>query len=449
MEHLLLKIGDNIKKIGIPLHKKRVLVAISGGPDSVWLAYSLRVLGGQIGLAHVNYHLRGEDSERDEALVRAYAQRWEVPLYVRAWHKEEGELSQNSFQVQAREARYQFFESVMDQEGYDYCATAHHADDEVETLLMSFLKSRNTSLLQGIPTQRDRYVRPLWNVWKHEIIAVLEAQDLPFRWDLSNEKPDYLRNRIRGELIPLMEALNPSFKSHLIRRAAWYAQQEKGLRVLLAPWFPPRLEEEKSIQWDWKAFVDRHGRAYLPVLVQYGLERWNITGVQAEEVSKLIESQSGKWVGVDNGKVIRTRTGLAWEPTSREDTVELKVPAFQGNRTIHYGAVTIHLEFPFEAEIQFGNPSVFYLDARKFSFPLTLRNWKNGDKMIPLGMRNFKKLSDIFIDEKFDPRTKNDAVVVESGDRIIALIGFRISEEVKLDTDTEEVLKIHFELRAG
>ena len=446
MEHLLLKITENINKIGITLDKKRILVAVSGGPDSVFLAYVLWKMGVSIGLAHVNYQLRGNDSDEDEQLVRQYAAQWSVPVHVSLCPtRKKLKESRESLQVFARNWRYQFFEELMEQEDYAYCAMAHHQDDEVETVLMNLLKSHNLAVLQGIPVQRDRYFRPLWNLTKEEIVLALHENELVYRVDESNQKPDYLRNRIRGEVLPLLSELNPSASQQILNRTVWYQLQHRALKALLDPWMPEPLDREKTASLDWNPFVREYGKDLKDVWIMYALEKWGIRGVQAEEVLKLKDSISGKWVEIGEGRIYRTRKGLMWEPVRVGEAKEWVINTFTGTKSINLGTMTLHLEMPFDGRPDFSDRHIFYLDTRKFSFPLVVRSWKKGDRMIPLGMRNSKKLSDIFIDEKYEESAKHQAWVIETEGKIIALSGFRISEQVKWEPSTKAILKMSFE----
>ncbi len=203
-----------------------VLVGCSGGPDSIALAQALLRIGQPVALAHVNYGLRGTDADADEALVRELGATWQVPVHVR---RPQHEAGMESVQLWARSQRYAFFEELMDRHGYWGCATAHHSDDQAETLLLSLLRSQEAPLWHGIPPRRDRYLRPLLGCTKTEVLTYLAERALPFREDLSNQKPQYLRNHVRLEVLPALRAIHPSVEEQLRQRHQWYQQDRKSV----------------------------------------------------------------------------------------------------------------------------------------------------------------------------------------------------------------------------
>ncbi|MEO0473550.1 MAG: tRNA lysidine(34) synthetase TilS, partial [Bacteroidota bacterium] len=214
----------------------KVLVATSGGPDSVLLARCLHHLGYQVHLAHVNYALRAEASEAEEQLVRQYAHEWEVPVYV---HRcQPGELSQtdDSLQAAARKVRYQFFAEIMADKKIMTCATGHQADDQVETILLSLLRGNSPSIFSPIPIKRGPFIRPFLHIPREHILQAIKELRMQYGKDASNEKNIYLRNHIRNQLRPELQAINPSADAQLLRRNDWYQLQYQFVQHLLTPY---------------------------------------------------------------------------------------------------------------------------------------------------------------------------------------------------------------------
>jgi len=410
----------------------KVLVAISGGADSVCLAWVLQKLGVEIGLAHVNYHLRAEDADGDEAFVRQLATNWQLPLHVH--HADPSQKDETlSTQVWAREARYGFFERLMDAEGYACCALAHHADDHTETLLLSLMRGGLPVLLQGIPLKRDRYIRPLLAVSRAEIEAALEQVEMDFRTDASNHSLTYLRNRIRHQVIPAMRTIHPEISAHVRKRADWYTLQYALIEKVLAPY----LKETHHLPFS--RFSQQVGETYLPLLAVQWAHGLGIRGGLLEEVERLVQSETGKYVQAKGGKVVRTREGFEWVPGEANLLVSFFIAEADSGKIFQMLSQRAEWIATATEPYQFGRKSHLYVDREQLFFPLHVRTWREGDRMQPMGMKGFKKLSDIFIDEKYSPTQKASALVIEDQKGIIALSGFRIAERVKIQPTSGQV----------
>ncbi|MEM9722390.1 MAG: tRNA lysidine(34) synthetase TilS [Bacteroidota bacterium] len=424
-----------------------VLVAISGGPDSVFLAWALHSLGYKISLAHVNYHLRGADSDAEEALVRAYAAEWKVPVFVKELSGKDWDAKESdSLQMYARKVRYDFFEKIMQQKAISFCATAHQLDDQVESLLLSLAKGNSFYLFSPIPSKRGPYVRPLLGVKKKAILEVLEEQNLRYSLDFTNAQNRYQRNQIRNEVIPDFQRINSRFSEHLIERFSWYRSQESLLTLLLEELYREFVEVgEGQNFFRLSAFAEGPYKDHQQVFWGYCLMRWGVHGTTFQEALKLLNSSSSKQVFIDSKSILyRTRQGILWEKYLHD--------------TDHYLELTSREELPWERRflgqlivvkknntVKFDKKNdILSMDRAKIFFPIRFRSWKEGDKMVPLGMKGQKKLSDIFIDKKYDASQKRHAIVVESGGEIIGVSGYRISERVKVDFRTHEILSIQF-----
>ena len=428
---------------------EKVLVAISGGPDSVFLAWSLKTLGYDIGLAHVNYQLRGEDSEREEELVKEYGITWEVPCYIkRVAVREKLDNSDRSLQMLTRDIRYEFFEELLSEKSYSVCATAHHADDQLETLLMSMIKGNSFAFLSPIPVKRGPYIRPLLSLHKSDILEGLAQENLSYSIDYTNAENLYQRNRTRNLLIPEIETLNPGFRSHFLHRSNWYARQMGLLHKLLDELYNSYAEENslQNVCNLEKMRKDSHYAEYEDVFLGYCLMKWGIHGHTFQEGLKLREALAGKQVPVNTDmRLYRIHSGILFDKALPNEPVYLTLESEEDlpwERRINDFFIYVIKNNTVIEEFQ---PNILYVDSAKVFYPLVFRSWKEGDKMVPLGMRHPKKLSDIFIDEKFSRPDKYRAVVIESAGEIIGLSGFRIADSVKVDFRTQAVLEIHIQ----
>lgn len=443
---LLLQLEQYIHANELFVQSDKILVAISGGPDSVFLAYALRELGYSIALAHVNYHLRGNASNSDAALVASYANSWQVPLFQVEYNTLELlDAADHKYSLQefARKLRYDFFEEILRDSFYDYCATAHHADDQLETLLISFFSGTGPGIWKGIPLKRDdTYVRPLLFASKNEIEAALHELGLAYAVDASNLKDDYLRNKVRHALVPAISAIFPSFHRVLLDKYSWTSKLDQGKQNILEE---IALSFGDHEAFDFEVLKTQYADEAAESILVHVFEKWGLYGTQIREALKLCEAMPGKYRVFPDFILYKTRKGFARTPLSlAQSSASLVIYSLEYPCSFHLNACKITLRKCEPTELTFAD-GLLAMDQDKLSFPLVIRPWKEGDKMIPLGMKSGKKLSDIFIDNKFETAAKEKALVVLSGNKIVGLSSFRISDEVKISGTTRSVLLISFE----
>jgi tRNA(Ile)-lysidine synthase len=418
-----------------------VLVACSGGSDSVALALSLRLLGYRIALAHINYGLRGDESDGDETFVQRLAADWAVPFFVKKADPIQLKESTDSLQAAARTLRYDFFEATMKAEGYTYCATGHQADDQAETSLLSLLRGAGPAIMHGIPVKRGPYVRPLLATSREEILEWLASQAQPFCSDKSNESDVYLRNRIRHGVLPAMRSVHPAAAKRIRDQQERYDQERSFVEDLLKPY----REAAADSTLNWNSFVESYGEDHLPVLLRSVLADWGITGPAADEVMDLRHHHPGKGIDTGVGRVVRTREGISLRVNIQQLQQEISIgdPASFG--TYNFGKRKVEIGFCKREEVVFGKKNIHFLDADKLVFPLSIRQWQQGDRMQPLGMTGSKLLSDIFIDERFSKEEKTQAIIVEDALGIVCLSGFRIANRVKVQPESKQLIKLIFQ----
>ncbi|MEM6343559.1 MAG: tRNA lysidine(34) synthetase TilS [Bacteroidota bacterium] len=427
---------------------ERVLVAISGGPDSVLLAYTLIQLGYEVGLAHVNYNLRAAASDDEEKLVRRYAKAWQVPVYVQNVDtKAHAIVKQLSFQEAARKLRYDFFEQLMAEEAYSKCATGHQANDQIESVLMSLFKGNSPQILRGIPRARGPYIRPLIDLSRTDVLNCLAELELEYGVDHTNDENNYLRNQFRNQVIPILHHINPSVGDQIIARHDWYQQQNKFLKSILDQCLARSLRKEKGgMLLNWTDFVLEYGTEQLALLVIAAGESWGWHGHALWRLLELIQGQKGKFIEREGERIYRHELGLFFQPSKVPISLKtIKLPSLPKLGTLRFGERKIHLLHPAIGPFQFGEPGCLYLNSEAIQLPIEIRPWRQGDKMQPFGMQGLKKLSDIFVDQKYSPFQKEQAIVFADQKQIIALSDFRIADPLKVDEQTNSVLKIVIE----
>ncbi len=438
---MLEKIQETIaqNQLFLPTHK--LLVAVSGGADSMILAYILTKQAYNISIIHCNFQLRGEESDAEEEHVKTFAEKNNLPFFCKKLDTHAiVEATNESIQVVARNLRYTFFEEIMAKENYDFCALAHHADDQAETLFMSLLKGNSPQIWKAIPIKRGKYVRPLLHIRKAEILEMAAQINLPFCTDSSNLKNDYSRNFTRNVVFPALSQLNVAFVNHLLAKNDLYTQQTDFIHLLLQKY----ISAENELYF--APFVQDLGKDFLPLLIRFFCQKKAISGYLIQEICDLQDSISGKYVNISGGKMLRTRTGLAFISAKKESISPQSYALQQGDTSIFWGEYQLIFTFPLAEKVDFSatkNGEVFYIDTEKTLFPLQIRSYQEGDKMMPLGMHNYKKISDIMIDKKYTFQQKQTAfVITDATGEIIALSGFRVSEKVKMQENSRAILKV-------
>ncbi|MEZ4874619.1 MAG: tRNA lysidine(34) synthetase TilS [Flavobacteriaceae bacterium] len=429
------KLKEHIEKQLPFLEGKKLLIACSGGVDSVVLGYFMRELSFKMGLAHANFSLRGEESDGDEAFVMDLAKKWKVPVYSKTFPTlEYAEQNKCSTQMAARELRYSWFASLQKEYGYDYVLTAHHADDSLETLLINLSRGTGLQGLMGIPTINDTLVRPLLIFTRTEILEFAKKNQLFWREDSSNAKTDYLRNKLRHEVIPPFKAIGEQVlkrvqktQAHLRDSHALVQDYADLVRRLVMNETPQGIEI--SLQ---KLQELPHPEALLyELLSPYGFTAW-------EDISHLISAQSGKQVFSQHYRLLKDREVFLLTEIPSE--TEKKSTYIQKNeRQI---AEPLRMTFIPTDTMGYIDKNTIYVDTEKLAYPLELRKWEEGDFFHPLGMKGKKKLSKFFKDEKLSLASKEQIWVLLSQEKVIWVVGWRADDRFKVTPKTKNVLKI-------
>jgi tRNA(Ile)-lysidine synthase len=455
---LLEKFLHYIKHENLFHPKDKLLLAVSGGVDSVVLCELCKQAGYNFVIAHCNFQLRGTESERDETYVTALATTYGVQFFVKRFATEEyAQENKISIQVAARELRYNWFRSLVGNSKLtddsreavqlksldfqpppiNWIVTAHHSDDNIETLLMNFFKGTGINGLKAILPKQQNIIRPLLFADKEALLVFAKENNLPFVEDSSNVSDKYTRNYLRNQLIPGLKKV--------------YPQVEENLKDNLQRFREIELLYQQSIALHKKKLLEQKGNEiHIPVLklqqtrpvatVLYEIiKAYHFTAHQATEVMALLKSESGRYIQSATHRIIKNRKWLIISPV---ETVEAETILIEEkDKKIIFEAGEMRIEKYSNPDIQ-PSTSIAQLDAAEITFPLLLRKWKPGDYFYPLGMPKKKKLSRFLIDQKLSLTQKEKVWVIETNKKIIWVVGMRIDDRFKITPHTKAIIEI-------
>ncbi|WP_288737769.1 tRNA lysidine(34) synthetase TilS [uncultured Parabacteroides sp.] len=419
-----------------------VLVGLSGGADSVALLALLVQLDYPCVALHCNFHLRGDESVRDEQFAREMARTLDVPFYKidfdTAAYGAEHHLS---IEMAARELRYNWFEEMRLRLGAQAIAVAHHRDDSVETVLMNLVRGTGIRGLGGIRPKNGYVVRPLLAVSRSEILDWLAEQQLSYVTDSTNLSDAYTRNFIRLRVLPLLEELNPSVKAAIARTADHLAETEAIYLYVV------EKARRELLKEDFRIPIARLMEYPSPATILYELLKpYGFTRQVADDVFRSLTGESGKMFYSPDYRLLKDREYLLLSPVKKEEEREytftvddIVEEVWRGPVELSFFKSVITTDFCFRKD-----KHIAYFDYDKLSFPLTLRKWKEGDWFIPFGMKGRKKLSDYFSDHKFSRMDKEQTWLLCSGENILWIVGERSDNRFCIDKTTKSVLVVNF-----
>lgn len=418
------------------LHGSRLLIAISGGLDSVVLTHLCHQLKLKVSLAHCNFNLRAAESDADEAFVLELADELDLDLFIESFDTETYAKEHGmSIQMAARELRYNWFYELADQLQFDYILTAHHADDNLETFLINLSRGTGLEGLTGIPEVSDKMVRPLLPFSREGLEIYAIGKQMKWQEDSSNASTKYLRNKLRHDIIPTLKQMNPQ----LLRNFQTTISNLQDSQDLVEDRIVDVQRKVVEVVNDQiKLNIKKlkrlsNPKAYLfQLLKDFNFTAWN-------DVVNLLAAQSGKQVFSPTHRLLKDRDFLllnALDSTSEEDQISIQ----QIDKAIiaPFGSLTLEAV----DAISELSRSIVYIDANQLNFPLTLRKWQTGDFFYPLGMNGKKKLSKFFKDEKFSLIDKENTWILFSNDDVVWVIGKRGDERFKVTENTTKILKI-------
>ncbi|WP_370567636.1 tRNA lysidine(34) synthetase TilS [Dysgonomonas sp. Marseille-P4677] len=415
---------------------EKLIVGVSGGADSVALLDILHSFKIECVVAHCNFHLRGEESNRDaffvEELCKKYSLKYERIDFDTETH---AEINSISIEMAARELRYNWFEKLRVIHLADKIAVAHHRDDSVETILLNLIRGTGIRGLTGISPENGYIIRPLLCLSRNEILEYLKERKISFVEDSTNNEDLYTRNKIRLNLIPLIETINPSAKESIMRTAEHLSQVESIYRIYID-------QVKLNIFNDNKIDISLLVQYIEPEAILFELlSPYGFNSSTTNQIFESIISQSGKIFYSETHELLKDRGYLILKKREALSLESFNIQAEESyiSQPLHLLIKRIPVNDSFSIEKK---TNIIYLDADKITYPLTLRKWQQGDWFIPFGMKGKKKISDYFTDNKFNLFEKKDTWLLCSGDNIIWIVGHRADDRFKITNETTNVIEI-------
>lgn len=437
----LRKFNTFIEKNNLLNPNKELLVAVSGGIDSVVLLDMLIRAGYKCSIAHCNFHLRGNDSDKDEQFVRRLAQEYNIPIFVEHFDTAQKAISEKvSIEMAARDLRYKWFEELVQTHNFQAIAIAHHKNDNAETVLLNLARGTGLRGLTGIKAYRKHIVRPMLCFDRAEVELYARVHTLNFCIDRTNTDTSFHRNRIRHNILPEFQKINKNFVS--------------------------QIETFSQIIGEYNAFFEEEIKKYIskivdfkpnatsidiPLLLQSGfaniilfeiIQKLNIPVSLFSEIYRLTESQSGKKIVFGDINILKNRDKILIVSNCPKYEQTYQITRHLGNtdKPIPLKFQVIDVQ---DLESIKCDKNTALLDYDRLIFPLTIRTWQYGDRFKPLGVKGFKKLSDFFINQKVDMVAKHNTFILLNGNnQIVWVINHRIDERFRITAVTKKVLKI-------
>lgn len=420
-----------------------ILLAVSGGIDSMILCDLFLKSNFKFAIAHCNFHLRGEESNRDERFVREYAQKNNIKIHVKdfdtySYMKEKGK----SMQVSAREMRYSWFNELLKEEGYSYIATGHHIDDSIETFFMNILRGTGIAGLHGILQKVNLVIHPLLFTGRAEIVNYQKENKLEFVEDSSNATTKYTRNKIRHELIPLVKEIAPNFDKIISKEIERFRETEVVFRSVINDAKTKLLEIENQTI---KISIEKL-KSYVPqkifmyeILSDFGFNEATINSIE----DALLET-SGKQFYSETHRLVKDRDYLLIVKNKPQNLNQYLI---EESQTSVYSPIILHMEIL--KDLQYvkipKNKEVAMLDYDKLTFPLILRKWKKGDSFFPYGLQGEKKISEFYKNLKYSILDKENQWLLCSENDIVWVVGQRIDDRYKITKSTKTIFKIELD----
>ncbi len=415
----------------------RVLLAVSGGMDSVAMLHLFLSESFSIGIAHVDHQLRDEESDQDRTFVKQLAIEHNIPFHVA--QIDIAGIAENSTKGKSqigREERYSFFRKICKQHNYTKIATAHHADDRIETFIMRAITGSGLEGLSSIPHINEEVIRPLLDISREEIETYITTNNFTYREDSSNLKTDYLRNSIRHHLIPAFEKVSPYFRKSIIHTINNVGDSNDLLNILIQK---TPIDVESQILCELKIPPNKKGAL---TYLHYQLKDFGFTRTQL--INILEAEKSGAMVNNDSYEMLRDRSKVIVRKIDKHANKDQKINITEIGRFSLTDNEDLIITNTNTSEKN-NDSKVEYIDADKIHFPLTVRKWKSGDTFRPLGMKGkSQSLQDFFTNQKLSLYEKESTWLLESNGIICWVIGHRISHDIRLTENTTIFMKLEY-----
>ena len=422
---------------------RRVLLAVSGGKDSVLMAHLFADADYAVGIAHCNFQLRGGESDADEVLVNRLARQLDVPFYTTAFDTEAHARTHGiSIQMAARDLRYDWLETIRTSQGYDYIAIAQHQNDHLETLLLNLVRGTGLSGLRGIQPKRGRIIRPMLFLTAAEVAVEVARQGLDYRDDASNFSTKYARNKIRLEVIPKLKELNPALERTMAANMAHFTDAHKVLQHYVVElrnrlFVPEKIDGEE----EWHISIAELATLDPQLFLLYELFRpYGFSEAVLADLADALDGISGKQffspsyvLYIDRKTVVMRRS----EPSTDEVAT-----IHEAGECVSWGRSRFESAWSDDTVVR-ADPHIAQFDADHLVFPLQIRSWQPGDAFHPLGMKGSKKLSDFFVSLKIPMHDKRRVPLVVNGNGdIIWVAPYRMDNRYKITAETKKVFTL-------
>jgi tRNA(Ile)-lysidine synthase len=440
-----------IKENELLLSGEKILIALSGGPDSVFLLHFLNKFKNkfkiEIAAVHINHRLRGQDSERDEQFCEAICKELAIPFYLMHTNVNSyAKKNKMSIELAGRKIRYKIFEKICKKNKYDKIATAHNADDNVETVLLNLIKGAGIKGIAGIPIKRQNIVRPILSLTKKEILDYLDENKFEYRIDESNLLNDFERNYLRNEIIPLIQNnLNPAFAKtslntslNLQRLNLWIEETVSGFKSQI------NIVKNKSISIPVELFKESN-----VFIASYSIkeiiDESFLVKVESSDLNKiflLAKKESGKSEELSQNLIaLKNRNEVTVLKKSAPNKTEANKISVGSKLKIGNKVFSI-IKVAKEKSTINKNKNEEFISGDTIKKDFILRRWETGDKFFPIGMHGSKNVSDYLNDIKINSFKKKEQLILENDGRIVWVTGKRLDERFKLTSKTKKVLKL-------
>ncbi len=419
--------------------KHKLLVAVSGGNDSMAMCELLKEGGFNFAVAHCNFTLRGAESDADASFVEGYCLRNKIKYFYNSFDTASyAKKNRISTQMAARELRYEWFEQLIKRNKFDHLLTAHHLNDNIETFFINLLRGSGINGLKGIEPKKDKKVRPLLFATREQIEKYIRAKGIIYREDSSNKEDKYLRNKLRHYLVPELKTMNPSIEQTMASELEILRQVNNIVRA--------EIEKKKKsitlVKRDLcKIDIEKLKKSGSPELFLYEIVKdYGFNSMQAAGICEVMDGLTGKMFFSETHQLVKDRKHLLIRDKSVVEEEEVGI--FKKTDKIKE---PVKLDISYY-KIKKGEPvkvpslkNVAYLDADKLKFPMKVTRWQQGDRFVPLGLWHSKKLSDFFVGEKMSLFDKDNQWILRNKDAIVWVIGRRIDDRFKITKDTKNV----------
>lgn len=433
----------NFMETIVPNYKsERYLLGVSGGMDSMAMLYLFKQSGFKYAVANVNFSLRGAESDTESKFVKDYCEMNNIKLYQATFETSDFARTEKiSTQMAARDLRYNWFNQIKEKENFSKIAIAHHLDDQVETFFINLIRGTGIAGMHGISSNKHSIIRPLLFTDREKLSDFIKENNIPYKEDSSNASDKYQRNYIRHHILPEFKKLRTDFSDSLNQSVNQLQQVENyALFHINAEINSITTYKNGNLQIDTNQLISSHSPE---LILYYCLKDYNFQLPHIKDIIKLIEDKKvGSTIQSSSHEVLVDRHFLFLKSKeNKKKTINIVINSFSDS---NWKELNIDTNDNFEGNYKVNDNNLAFIDANKLEFPLVVRNWNDGDFFYPLGMKNKKKISDFFIDNKISRDKKDDILILCNAGEIAWIIGYRIDNRYAITKQTTRIIKLKY-----